>query len=533
MKQVMNVEPMAPAYENINCKGILRISSQKSLCLSMVTLATGMIALSSGALANTSCTDNVCNFPIYTAQQPIQSDVVFTSENVNITFDNIKVMDKIENITNIKSKKSFTISGSDVNNSKTSLTIQSPNLSGDHWLSAIVASSTKDEKITLKNFDTLSLQSNGVDSVLLVKNGGKIDIDDVGNIYLLGKETSSGGRGLFFRDGGGQINLKAHENIVISGYKGIYMSDGASNILNIDAGGSVSISSKAEDALHVNKNGEVNVNSHSLLIAGKRYGLRNTEENGIINVNSANIEVSGGSAALIADKGSNTTLNAETTIEINGDVISGYNKEGKLSSNNSTILINAYKNEQNEIVYGKANVVINGDLKTGNSNDNCNNSITLNLATSNSILNGSIIDSQLDVDGGTHLSMSSGASWVATGDSIVKSLDSSGANINLGESKLKIDSFLSKNGVTHISMSGQKEGQLILEESSGVGSIVVETEGTSTNQVVVKNNQTDLKLKLSKAASEKIGLNTESVSGLIDLTENRGGKRCYSHSFGR
>ena len=264
-----------------------------------------------------------------------------------------------------------------------------------------------------------------------------------------------------------------------------------------------------------------------------------------ININPDNKE----GARSISAFGGDITVKAKDSLMINGTITVGAVEDSlKLKDNGD----NAYSHpiqsgskveigleDWTESSEDTRTMTINGDIisygqddvkpATGTSGIASQNTVQIKLANQTSSLIGAIknisrsgADIPLGDTNGVTLDMSNGATWNATGNSTVKTITSNGANINLGSNKAAINDYTSGSKGATITMDGSKSEQLTLNNSSGSGTTLIETNGTTENQLVLKNNTVDIRLKLSKTASDRIGDQLQTVADMVDLSENTG-----------
>lgn len=192
------------------------------------------------------------------------------------------------------------------------------------------------------------------------------------------------------------------------------------------------------NGIRVNRSGaEVNVignpNSTVTINTGSSGLVITNSDKGKIKLSASNVYITSTGANNTAPyKGqavaSHNNTNSEIEILATNEISITNNNNGNTSTNpgyavyanSGSVNIGTAKDTNGNDLKKKANIIINGDIKTVG-----NGKIDLKLETYNSRLNGHIQDNSK----GTELLLSNGATWNVTGDSFVNELNGSGGNI--------------------------------------------------------------------------------------------------------
>ncbi|MBQ9762910.1 MAG: autotransporter outer membrane beta-barrel domain-containing protein [Phascolarctobacterium sp.] len=202
-------------------------------------------------------------------------------------------------------------------------------------------------------------------------------------------------------------------------------------------------------------------------------------------------------------------------------------------SENGTINIGTAKDDSGKDSKGKADVIINGDVKAKNTGV-----INLNLETAASSLNGLILDSNLskDKDYGTSLLLSSGAKWNNSGVSSVTALTLDGGIVKQTDSNGTVNvGTLSGKGTFEVADGAS--GQMIIKTKDDESELRVSTTNKNISladltDVAVMSTSTNDKLVVAADFVEKTGgsvyekesaaLNTDGSLGKVDKVVDAG-----------
>ena len=409
--------------------------------------------------------------------------------------------------------------------------------------------------ISIKNFENLTLKTMGTSNAPIYLRNGKnitVNIGEINNALSSLTFEQPKNTAIFVNSGASTVNI-------------------FSDIVNIG-----SDEQKVVRGIYSNGNGHVNINTNKFSIRSTNVGIYgsgyteiHSRNNGTgqIDIKTEEIGVFAGHVTLDADSVSIVTaynegqqaLNRNQAISLIGNdvltitadnVVLGTEKaDGTYDNNTQTVSASngskitidsknlnieggigysAYSGNRGEkaqitLKSTDGNMVLKGEIATTN-NQGGDSAVDVNIFANNSqIKTEKNIESSVTSNSSSVMVSLDNSNWnIGGADNNIKSLTADKATINLGSNKAAINDYTSGSKGATITMDGSKSEQLTLNNSSGSGTTLIETNGTTENQLVLKNNTVDIRLKLSKAASDRIGDQLQTVADMVDLSENTG-----------